>query len=209
MKESRSQLFLVIISIIVLGCTNNRSNDMTFNMTHREDDYQHLESSASFVNIDSLFAEQRLNRIAIAFIDIDYQGEIDVYDNKHGIVTRSIKNDTSTFDFINLELIDKTDNMYYVVAFSSLTDSILAKGWIIRDSPIGIYNCMYQGNTVFYLSPDSSKVLFVEKEYNPEAYEVVDFSGSWLKIKIRKGNAFVEGWIPWNEQCWNVYTTCC
>lgn len=39
-----------------------------------------------------------------------------------------------------------------------MKDSIFAKGWIRRDSPIGIYNCMYQGNMVFYVSPDSSLV---------------------------------------------------
>ena len=89
-----------------------------------------------------------------------------------------------------------------------MKDSIFAKGWIRRDSPIGIYNCMYQGNTVFYVSPDSSRVLYVEKEYNPESYKVVDFCGSWLKVKIKKKSTFIEGWIPIVEQCWNVYTTC-
>ena len=202
------KLLPFIISIIVMGCTNFESNEIKFNMTQLKDDYQQSETNASFVIIDSLIAEQQLNRTAIAFLDIDYHGEIEVFDNMHGMLTKRVKNDTSTFVFINLVLIDKTDSMYYVAAFSSLTDSIFAKGWIRRDSPIGIYNCMYQGNTVFYVSPDSSKVLYVEKEYNPESYKVVDFCGSWLKVKIKKKSTFIEGWIPRNEQCWNVYSTC-
>lgn len=209
MKESRLKLFLAVISLLVLGCTNNKNNEMTFKNTLNESEYKQSEQITSFISIDSIVEEQRLNNIAIAFVDINFYGEIEVYDNVHRNLAQKIKNDTTTNDFINLVLIDKTDSMYYVIAFSSVTDSILAKGWINRESPIGIYNCMYQGNTVFFSAPDSIKVLYVEKDYNPEVYEVVDFSGSWLKVKVSTRNMFIEGWIPRNEQCWNVYTTCC
>ena len=48
----------------------------------------------------------------------------------------------------------------------------------------------------------------IEKEYNPNMYEVSDFDGKWLKIKTEVKGQKYEGWMPPDEQCSNVYSTC-
>lgn len=39
-------------------------------------------------------------------------------------------------------------------------------------------------------------------------YEVIDFEGKWLKIKAKINGKKYVGWIPPEEQCCNVYSTC-
>ena len=193
-------LIVLQISLLFLSSCNNKNN---------ESDCRAI----TMVEVDSsdfrwLDKELETKDVAIVFLDIDYYGEVPVYNTSRGGVLKKVKNDSIQYDCVIFELIDKKDSMFYVAAISSMTGRIIAKGWINRDSHLHIYNSMYQGNLVVYKQPDTSKVLYVEKEYNPESYPVVDFSGSWLKIKVKKGNSYIEGWIPRREQCPNVYSTC-
>ena len=55
---------------------------------------------------------------------------------------------------------------------------------------------------------NEKEIIAIDKKYNPNMYEVIDFEGKWLKIKAKINGKKYEGWIPPEEQCCNVYSTC-
>lgn len=148
--------------------------------------------------------------VANALLNPDYYGELLLYEYPGGKVTGTIKNDSVREDYILLGLIEKNDSMFYVEAYSSLSDEVTRRGWLKKSPHLGIFSSKYQGDLVLYeLADNKSKVVVVEREYNSGVYEVVDFCDGWLKIKAEVDGAFFEGWIPPEEQCCNPYTTCC
>ena len=191
---------MYLLSILLLsGCMENGNRNCL--KTIEDED---IDSSG----LEWIYEDIENEQIAIVFLDIDYYGVIPVYDNPKGKLIKEIRNDSTSSDFIGFELLYKGDDMFNVVAFSCLTGQIMAKGWIDNNSHLGIYSSMYQGNMVIYEQPDSSKIMCILKDYYPGKYDIIDFSGSWLKITANSKGKFIEGWIPRNEQCWNVYSTC-
>lgn len=143
------------------------------------------------------------------FLNIDYFDEIMIYDHPQGNVIKKVKNDSIREEFVIFGLLDKIDSMFYIVAYSSLTEEIITKGWIQKKSHLGIFSSVYQGNMVLHKCPDrSSEVLVEVEEYSPDSYEVTDFCDNWLKIQVKENGKSIEGWIPPEEQCCNVYSTC-
>ena len=143
------------------------------------------------------------------FLDIDFSGEIQVLDKPKGEVIKMLKNNMNEEEFIMFDLLEKKDNMFYVLAYSSLNNTLITKGWIYKNNHLGIYSSTYSRDFILYKIPHNKReIVVIDKEYNPNMYVVIDFDGKWLKIKtIIKGEKY-EGWIPPDEQCSNVYSTC-
>ncbi len=107
------------------------------------------------------------------------------------------------------DLLEKNDSMFYITAYSSLDNTLITKGWIYKNNHIGIYSSTYNRNFILYKIPYNEKeIIAIDKKYNPNMYEVIDFEGKWLKIKAKINGKKYEGWIPPEEQCCNVYSTC-
>lgn len=143
------------------------------------------------------------------FLDIDFSDEIQIFDKPKGKVIKMLKNNINEQDFIMFGLLEKNDSMFCVVAYSSLDKTFITKGWIYKNNHLGIYSSTYSRNFILYKTPHNKReIMAIDKEYNPNMYEVIDFEGKWLKIKTKIKGEKYEGWIPPDEQCSNVYSTC-
>lgn len=200
MKKATLKLITLVFILASSGCFNNREDRMVIDS---------LQETGSIFESDSIHFDIELFENANVFLDIDYYEEIDVYNHPQGEVIYKIKNDSIREDYILFGLIDKSDNMFFVTAYSSLSNSILAKGWIKKNSHLGIFSSMYQGNMFLYEKPDENSIVKnVIEHYSPDMYEVLDFRGKWLKITAKGKGKSIEGWMPPEEQCCNVYSTC-
>ena len=99
--------------------------------------------------------------------------------------------------------------MFYVLAYSSLNNTLITKGWIYKNNHLGIYSSTYNRDFILYKRPHNKReIIAIDEVYNPNMYVVIDFDGKWLKIKTKvKGHKYA-GWISPDEQCSNVYSTC-
>jgi hypothetical protein len=162
--------------------------------------------------IDTLqYIEQTDNDYLSVFLDIDFAGKVDIFDVPNGKRIKSVQNDTEESDIIMFDLLQKKDSMYYyVIAYSGIDDEILAKGWIKKDNHLGVYSAAYgeQHCSLYELPFNREKIIVTENEYNPNMYEVIDFEGKWLKVKIKIKDKIYIGWMPPEMQCSNPYTTC-
>jgi hypothetical protein len=140
------------------------------------------------------------------FLDCEYWGEIHIYGQPNGRIIETVKNDSISEDNVMFRLLKKTNDMFYVTAYWALSNEIIGRGWIPINNHLGIFSSTYDSLTI-YKKPNKSRIL-MKDEYNANMYEVVDFQGRWLKIRIRKKGKVYEGWIPPEEQCNNVYSTC-
>ncbi|MFC2605291.1 MAG: hypothetical protein ACFN20_06245 [Bacteroidota bacterium] len=143
------------------------------------------------------------------FLNIEFEGTVAVFDIPHGKITKYVQNDIKEEDFVMFDLLQKQDSMYYVVAYSGLTDRILAKGWISKNNHLDIYFSAYDRDLVIYKNAnDRKKKMFSDKEYLFDNIEVLDFENNWLKIKFNYKGRSYNGWLPPEMQCANPYTTC-
>jgi hypothetical protein len=143
------------------------------------------------------------------FLDIEFSGEVQVFDKPNGKVVKTLKNNIDEEDFIMFDLLKKNDNMFYIVAYSSLGENVIIKGWIYKNNRLGIFSSTYNRDFILYKEPNNrKKIVAIDKEYNPDMYEVIDFEGRWLKIKAKINSEIYKGWIPPEMQCSNVYSTC-
>jgi hypothetical protein len=144
------------------------------------------------------------------FLNIEFAGKVEVFDIPNGKTTKYVQNDIEEEDFVMFDLLQKQDSMYYVIAYSGLTNNVLAKGWISKNTNLGVYSAAYGDlHCSLYKMPFNRKqIIITEKVYNSNMYEVLDFDGKWLKVRTKINNEFYVGWLPPEMQCANPYTTC-
>lgn len=170
-----------------------------------------LQGFAGIVHCANSQYSRMPNEPVVVFLDIRFDGEIIVYCEPDGDTCTSLHNDLQEQDFVMFTINGMNDSMYYVTAFSSLTDSIYVTGWIKKNSHLGVFSSAYsKGKPLrLYESPSKgSNAIITEPTYNPNVYEVIDANGKWLKVKTHIGNDSFEGWMPPSSQCANPYTTC-
>ena len=172
---------------------------------------KHTSQLDGVQQIDSLLLRQDDNsHIITIFLDPEFTGKVDVFEEPKGGIIKSIQNNLEEDDIVMFDLLQKTDSMYYVIAYSAIDDRILAKGWIYQKNKLGIYSAAYGDMycSLYEKPSNRAKVIITEKEYNPNVYQVLDFEGKWLKVQVRiKGKIYV-GWMSPEMQCANPYSTC-
>lgn len=156
-------------------------------------------------------SEQKKEYVTV-FLDIDFVGDVQIYDKPEGKVISVVRNNAEEESFVMFDLLQKKDEMFYVVAHTSLEGDTIAEGWIFRNEHIGIYDRMYnpeKNPLLLYKYPDTTSQIIVSKRYyDPVMHEVTDFSGKWLKVKTVINDKWYEGWLAPEMQCSNVYSTC-
>lgn len=190
----RSFKLLIIFIAVLLSCANKVTQDKEI-------------SEEDMTNQSELY-----ENVATVFLDIDFTGEIYVYDKPDGKIIKTLKNNIEETNFVMLDLLQKNDSMFYVIAYNSLEEDTITRGWIMKSHHLGIYSRMYTPEIdplILYENPnDSLQIVAKDTEYNPEMYEVVDFEGKWLKVKTKINGKNYEGWLSPEMQCSNVYSTC-
>lgn len=183
------QTLLFIIMSVLFSCGTKNANAQL-----QESKEKHTQNNSNYVSV---------------FLDIDFSGKIQIFDKPNGTIIKTLKNNIHEGDFIMFDLSEKNDSMFYITAYSSLDNTLITKGWIYKNNHIGIYSSTYNRNFILYKIPYNEKeIIAIDTAYNPNMYEVIDFEGKWLKIKAKINNTDYEGWIPPEEQCSNVYSTC-
>ena len=186
---------LFLILWVSVSCGNkNAINHTTQSIQHSDTLEYRNHSDTNFLTV---------------FLNIEFEGTVAVFDIPHGKITKYVQNDIKEEDFVMFDLLQKQDSMYYVVAYSGLTDRILAKGWISKNNHLDIYFSAYDRDLVIYKNAnDRKKKMFSDKEYLFDNIEVLDFENNWLKIKFNYKGRSYNGWLPPEMQCANPYTTC-
>lgn len=161
---------------------------------------------------DVVCLKDQCEETATIFLDINFTGDINIFDKPGGKIITTLKNNITEENFVMFDLLQKNDSMFYVIAYYSLDESIITKGWVFKNSHYGIYSRMYNPEVrplILFENPnDTLHVIVKETKYNPNIYEVIDFDGNWLKVKVNINDKVYQGWIPPEMQCSNVYTTC-
>lgn len=186
---------LFLILWVYVSCGNKNAINHTMQSIQHSDTLEYRNhSDTNFLTV---------------FLNIEFEGTVAVFDIPHGKITKYVQNDIKEEDFVMFDLLQKQDSMYYVVAYSGLTDRILAKGWISKNNHLDIYFSAYDRDLVIYKNAnDRKKKMFSDKEYLFDNIEVLDFENNWLKIKFNYKGRSYNGWLPPELQCANPYTTC-
>lgn len=175
---------------------------------HSSDTPNHVTNSISANAIDHSPKFSYAHGMTVVFVDLEYFGPINIYNNDRKII-RSVKNTPGSEDGIMLQLIEKRDSMFHIIAYRALMDDIIEEGWISpSDSHLSIYSSAYDHDLILYRSPYNLTDTIVSLPYTPEAFPVIDFEGEWLKISTSHNGTDYSGWIPPEEQCCNIYSTC-
>jgi len=188
-------LCLITMCVSISCGSKNNTNQMKRN-PHQSDSLQFIEhTDTNFLTV---------------FLNVEFEGTVEVFDAPHGKTIKYVQNNIEEEDFVMFDLLQKQDSMYYIIAYSGLTDQILAKGWISQNTNLGVYSAAYGDlHCSLYLMPFNRKqIIITEKVYNPNMYKVLDFEGKWLKVRTKINNKFYIGWMPPEMQCANPYTTC-
>ena len=188
-------LILFLILWISVSCGNKNETN------HTEQSIQHSDTLEYRNHTDTNFLT--------VFLNIEFSGTVAVYDIPHGKIIKYVQNDIEEEDFVMFDLLQKQDSMYYVIAYSGLTNRILAKGWISKNNHLDIYFSTYDSDLIVYKNANDRGVkMFSDKEHLFNDIEVLDFENNWLKIKFNYKGRSYNGWLSPEMQCANPYTTC-
>lgn len=128
----------------------------------------------------------------------------------------TVDTDTHQCQYFEISLIDKSienlkTNHYRVIVWETINYNIVGIGYMSPDNPFRVFiNTSYPPIIELYDKPDFSSPFHYDEDesYLNQQFEVVDFEGRWLKIRIPKYDGYIEGWISPNRQCANVFSTC-
>lgn len=191
---NKMKIFFLII-LILASCSNQKPANQL----------NKVEETASLQ-----LKQDTGSHVVTIFLDPEFTGKVDVFKEPNGRIIKSVQNNDEDDTVIMFALLGKTDNMYYVIAYSGIDDSILAKGWIYKKNHLGIYSSAYGHKrcSLYEMPSNKAKIVLTEKEYNPDVYQVLDFEGKWLKVQVKNKSRVYVGWMPPEMQCANPYTTC-
>lgn len=156
------------------------------------------------------------------FIDLDYYGDINLYEDSLGLQVKKIFKNPTEEEFNSedneeiipiLVLLDKSDRMFKVILVGgSWFKTKMYEGWIEKLDYLGIYDRLYSPEIepiILYSQPNIQSSIVAKKfEYDVKSHIVVDFHGLWLKVKIKIDGKYYTGWLSPDQQCDQVYTTC-
>lgn len=146
-----------------------------------------------------------------AFIDWDYSGDICLNElaSLDGNVLQVFNNDVENESIYTVQIIGSTDKSFHVSVFNYEYDFI-GKGFIEK-AHVCVYSMPYhKSNRIILYSSDSTEskiVCDIENEY--KKIFVLDARNSWIKAKVITHNNFYIGWLPPDNQCGDIYTSCC
>ena len=145
-----------------------------------------------------------------AIINWKYSGEITVYEKPKGEKIVSLKNDQKNENFLSLEIIEETDNLFNVnISLAMSSESY--KGWIKKDNYIGAIVRQEKEfmNLVLYDKPsqkDSKKTEL--KKWKSEFITIIKCEGNWTFVSVSYKGKRTVGWIESDKLCANNYSTC-
>ncbi|MGI6291429.1 MAG: hypothetical protein ACOXZH_03235 [Bacteroidales bacterium] len=188
------QIYFLIILFIAVSCLNKNKS-------------VYYDPNADTVKS---VVEHTFNDLPSVFLSPDFEGIVEVFDiPPYGKKVKELKNNMEEGNIVMFDLLQKNDSMYYVLAYSGLTNEILATGWIHKKNKLSICFLAYDRDLVIYRNVnDRSDKILSDKEYLVTDVEVIDYEGEWLKIKFKYKGIFHVGWLPPEMQCANPYTTC-
>ena len=162
----------------------------------------------AFINLNIfLYSQVQENKVCV-LLDVDYSGVILMYQSLDENSVIELQHDFEEEDFITFDIISKNDSMYYVEANYEI-NGFIGKGWIRRNVPIKIYVRNYSQSLNLYSFPQKDSPVQCEiKEYLPAMFDVLDYDGYWLKVKINFKDRECEGFLSPDMQCCNPYSTC-
>jgi len=143
-------------------------------------------------------------------IDIEYKGQVCIYDKPNGKIVDSIANDLLNEDFLVLTIMD-IKNGFFSVSIKRPIANLEKSGWINSESYIGTYARNYSVNitlNLYSLPTKDSKIESSVKKWIEKLYRITDCKGNWLKVKISHENMTYSGWLEKEMQCANPYTYC-
>lgn len=144
---------------------------------------------------------------AEAFLDVDYDGIIALYDKPNGNVIRYLKNEEENILIFRIEA--KKGDMFLVTIIEPENLASDRHGWIYIGEHIGIYSRAYTVPLKLYAEPnDASKIQSIIEEYDPGLYTVIDCKNDWLKVRRVLHGKIHVGWMAPEMQCPNPYSTC-
>ncbi len=148
----------------------------------------------------------------VVFMDPDFRGRVELYTVSGKIELCNSIDENDDFDGIQLMLIGKKDGWYDVSAWHTLNMDFIGSGQIKSSSPIAVYSRQYQPSDQplkIYNEPDIDSPFVCDSIYDVKPLRIIDFrNNKWVKVRFNRGQNTYEGWIPPEEQCSSVYTTC-
>ena len=109
------QIYFLIILFIAVSCLNKNKS-------------VYYDPNADTVKS---VVEHTFNDLPSVFLSPDFEGIVEVFDiPPYGKKVKELKNNMEEGDIVMFDLLQKNDSMYYVLAYSGLTNEILATGWI-------------------------------------------------------------------------------
>ena len=105
------------------------------------------------------------NNFATVFLNVEFAEKVEVFDSPNGEIITSVQNNISEEDYVMFDLLHKPDNMYYVIAYSGLTDRVLAIGWIPQNTNRDLFGCLWRLTFKCHLL--ESELLLLKKFITP------------------------------------------
>ncbi|MBK7689723.1 MAG: hypothetical protein IPJ31_00895 [Bacteroidetes bacterium] len=146
-----------------------------------------------------------------ALVDVEFKGEIVVFDKPAGRILKKNKHNLKEEDFVILTIEKEKSNYFYADISHAITQDQHSKGWIRKTNAIGIYLKNYsQGDQqILYTSPNlSSKINSTITEWTNQLFTITKCKKKWAYVKIKYKGHLKEGWLQPDKQCANPYTTC-
>lgn len=160
-----------------------------------------------FFNL-TIFGQSNSTCSCEGFVDIEYNGLVNIYDKPDGRVKARLKHDFINEDYL-IFTIDNTLPNYFKVTISYAINGKAISGWVKKDKYLGTYPRAYSEPVQLYLKPDkSSKVAGMINPEDAEMAQILNCATNWTYIRLKVKGHIKEGWLSRSDQCPNPYTTC-
>lgn len=120
-----------------------------------------------------------------------------------------IMNDTVKEDYLELRIIEKRKDMFKVKFASVRTEKKVRGGWIDLKY-VGTYlrSRLPRDEYPIYDVPDKNTAYIKVINKSNEMVNVIDISGTWVRVKMTIKGKVIIGWVPKEYLCPDPYASC-
>ena len=157
-----------------------------------------------------IFSAVHSQKKCAAVVNWRYGAPVLLYDKPNGSVIDQIKNDSTTEDFLHLDISDQ-QGQFFFVSISLTVQKITKEGWIKKADYIGAYvrKDAYPMDLVLYKEKNvSEENKIIVKGWTPVLLTIEKYAEDWAFVSTMQNGKIFNGWILMKDLCANSYSTC-
>lgn len=158
--------------------------------------------------VSFMFSQSANDCSCEGIVDTKHKNYIEIFNTPSGQIKNKIRQDFKKEDYLTFIINKDSATFFYLTFYYSISGKAYT-GWVKKANYLGTYSRVYTDTLYLYTNPDlKSRVQSKIPTWTYNLLPIIHCKEKWVFIKYLMGKEIKQGWLQYENQCPNPYTTC-